>query len=487
MTTPARTRIAPSPTGYMHIGTLRTSLFDYFLSKQTGGKFIIRIEDTDQERLVEGATESLLATFSKLGILHDEGPFLQDDGSLTQKGDVGPYIQSERLDIYRPYVETLLGQGDAYPCFCSRERLTEMREEQRATKQTPKYDRACLALGQDEVTKRLADGEAHVIRMKVPEGQTVFEDVVRGTVSVNNSDLDDQVLMKSDGFPTYHMAVVVDDNLMAISHVLRGEEWIPSTPKHVILMNMLGFDVPTFAHVPLLLNADKTKLSKRQGDVAVEDYLEKGYLPAALINFVGTLGFNPTGDREVYTLQELIDMFDLSKVKKSGAVMNIEKLDWMNQQYLKELGLDEVAEAARPFVEVDVDDPMIMRALFVERERIHRLTEFAEAIVPYTGYDAPDAETITWKKSDAADAKVQLEGVRAEIAGAPDDIYENLSYVEDRIKAYIEKNELSNGNVLWPLRIALSGLQKSASPFEFLWVLGREESLKRIDQAIAVL
>lgn len=474
MAKPARTRIAPSPTGYMHIGTLRTALFDYFLAKQTGGQFVIRIEDTDRTRLVEGATETLLDTFKKLGIDYDEGP---DVG-----GNYGPYVQSERLDLYRPFVDQLIKQGDAYPCFCSKERLDEMREQQRATKQTPKYDRACCSLSADEVKKRMKI-EPYVVRMKVPEGETVFEDIVRGLVKVQNSDVDDQVILKSDGFPTYHLAVVIDDHLMKITHVLRGEEWLSSTPKHIMLMNMLGLDKPHFAHVPLLLNPDKTKLSKRQGDVAVEDFLKKGYLPSALINFVATLGFNPTGDREIYTMQELIEMFDLSKVKRGGAVMNIEKLDWMNQQYLKAMGLDEMAQAAEPFVKADVGEPVVRRALFVERGRVHRLTELDSAIVPYMKYKTPESEDLVWKKADTADAKAQLEGARAEIASMPDDVFDAVSCIEDRMKQYISNNDLQNGNVLWPLRVALSGEKKSASPFEFLWVLGREESLKRIDEA----
>jgi len=236
-----------------------------------------------------------------------------------------------------------------------------------------------------------------------------------------------------------------------------------------------------------LLNADKTKLSKRQGDVAVEDYLKNGYLPEALLNFVGTLGYNPTGDREVYELQELINLFDLSKVKKSGAVMNMEKLDWMNQQYLKGLGLDELAQAAEVFVDVDVSNPMIKRALFIERERVHRLTEFSDAIAPYLSHATPSAEMLTWKKADAADAKKQLLGVRAVIESMPSDVFDEISYIEDRLKGYIADNGLQNGNVLWPLRVALSGRERSAGPFDLLWVFGREESLRRIDTALAVL
>ncbi len=480
----ARTRIAPSPTGYMHIGTLRTALFDYFLARQTGGQFIIRIEDTDRERLVEGAVEDLLSMFTSVGLDHDEGPFLVPGGEMIQKGDYGPYVQSERLDIYHKYVDQLVEKGEAYPCFCSKERLTEMREEQRATKQTPKYDRACLSLSDVEIAKRV-DAEAHVIRLKIPTGETSFKDVIRGTVKVNNSEIDDQVILKSDGFPTYHLAVVVDDELMKITHVIRGEEWISSTPKHVILMKLLGFDEPTFAHVPLLLNPDKTKLSKRQGDVAVEDYLKRGYLPKALINFVATLGYNPKADQELYELDELVKLFDLSKVNKSGAVMNIEKLDWMNNHYMRELSIDDLAEAARSFVQAKVDDERVARAMKVEVERVNRLDELQERIDPYLDQPGYDPAMLTWKKSDAADAKLQLENISSFIESMPDKAFRAQESIEKAIRGYIEKNDLDNGSVLWPLRVALSGLKKSASPFDYLWVLGREEGIARIKVAIS--
>ncbi len=480
----ARTRLAPSPTGYIHIGTLRTALFDYFLARQTGGQFVVRIEDTDRERLVEGATESILATFVQLGIEHDEGPILGEGGKISQKGKFGPYVQSERLDIYKKYIDQLVGQGDAYPCFCSKERLDEMRAEQRATKQTPKYDRACLELSEEEKARKLDGGEAHVIRLKIPSGETAFDDIIRGTVKVKNSDIDDQVILKSDGFPTYHLAVVVDDQLMKISHVIRGEEWISSTPKHVILMKMLGFSAPKFAHVPLLLNPDKTKLSKRQGDVAVEDYLKRGYLPKALINFVATLGYNPKSDQELYELDELVKLFDLSKVNKSGAVMNIEKLDWMNNHYMRELSIDELAEAARAFVQANVDDNKIRRALKVEVERANRLDELQERIDPYLDQPGYDAAMLTWKKSDAGDAKQQLENLQVFIADMPDKAFKTPESIEKALREYIEKNDLDNGSVLWPLRVALSGLKKSASPFEFLWALGKEEGLERIKHSI---
>lgn len=480
----ARTRIAPSPTGYMHIGTLRTALFNYFLAKQTGGEFLIRIEDTDRERLVEGAVEDLLKTFKHLNLSYDEGPVLTEEG-FSFVGDHGPYVQSERLSIYREHVEKLISQGDAYHCFCSTERLQKMREEQKVLKQTPKYDRLCAGLAQEEVTRRLEAGELFVVRMKIPEGETTINDAIRGTVMIQNKEVDDQVILKSDGFPTYHLAVVVDDHSMNITHVIRGEEWLPSTPKHVILYGMFGYPAPVFAHVPLLLNPDKTKLSKRQGDVAVEDYLKRGYLPEALLNFVGTLGFNPTGDREIYTIEELIEMFRLEKVNKSGAVLNIEKLDWMNNQYIRTIELDQLMERAASFVQADTASDRVRRAVQVERERINRLDELQEKIDMYIEEPAYDPHMLVWKKADEADAIKQLNGLQ-ELLSSVDD-WESVEVIEGSVKAYIESNELQNGNVLWPLRVSLSGKERSASPFELLWALQKEESLKRIEKGINLL
>lgn len=482
-----RTRLAPSPTGYVHIGTLRTALFNYFHAKQAGGEFIIRIEDTDRERMVEGSIENLLSVFKTLGIENDEGPVLQDDGSVVEKGDVGPYVQSKRLDLYKNYVQQLIDQGDAYYCFCSKERLDEMRKAQQETKQTPKYDRTCLKLTEDEVMEKLEAREPHVVRMKVPEGDTSVEDIIRGTVKFKNTDVDDQVILKSDGFPTYHLAVVVDDHLMNITHVIRGEEWLSSTPKHVMLYAMFGWDLPLFAHVPLLLNPDKSKLSKRQGDVAVEDYLKRGYLPAALTNFVGTLGFNPSGEQEIFSLDELVEKFDLAKVNKSGAVLNMEKLDWMNNRYLRKLSEDDLAEAARSFLQVNVDDPAVRRALVIERERANRLDELQEKIDAYVQQPAYDPQMLVWRKADKADAEAQLKNVGSFLEGQEDKVFDEVRTIEEATMAYIKQNGLSNGNVLWPLRVALSGLERSASPFEFLWALGKGESLKRIDRAIKVL
>ncbi|GJQ21423.1 MAG: hypothetical protein HBSIN02_17780 [Bacteroidia bacterium] len=300
MPTPSvRVRFAPSPTGYLHVGGLRTALYNYLFARRNNGTFVLRIEDTDQSRKVEGAVENLIETLRWAGIEYDEGP--------GREGDCGPYTQSQRLAIYEEHARKLIDTGHAYYCFCSPERLEQVRQKQIAMKLPPAYDRHCRDLPIDAVRRRREAGEATVIRMKVPVGgETTFEDLIRGTVTIAHKVLDDQVIVKSDGFPTYHLAVVVDDHLMNISHVIRGEEWLPSTPKHIMLYQYFGWEVPRFAHLPLLLNPDKTKLSKRQGDVAVEDYRKKGYLKEAIINFVAFLGWNPGDEREIFTLEQLI-------------------------------------------------------------------------------------------------------------------------------------------------------------------------------------
>ena len=330
-----RVRFAPSPTGYLHVGGLRTALYNYLFAKKHGGVFILRIEDTDRNRFVDGALESLIRSLENLGLHHDEGPYLDGD-TIVERGDHGPYIQSKRLDMYRHYADELLANGHAYHCFCTSERLEKLRADQTALKQAPRYDKQCLSLSKDEVKRRIEAGEPYVIRLDVAfeRGEIVFHDLVRGQVKIHAKDIDDQVLMKSDGFPTYHLANVVDDHLMEISHVIRGEEWLPSTPKHILLYEAFGWEQPEFAHLPLLLNPDKSKLSKRQGDVAVEDYLRKGYLKEALINFVALLGWNPGqgSTQEVFSLEELTFAFDINHVHKAGAVFDLRKLDWLDRK-----------------------------------------------------------------------------------------------------------------------------------------------------------
>ncbi len=484
-----RTRFAPSPTGFLHVGGLRTALYNYLLARQQSGTYLLRIEDTDRERFVPGAVESLLRTFERVGLLPDEGPKLVD-GQVVQSGDVGPYIQSERLPIYAQHAKELVDAGAAYRCFCSSERLDGLRKQQEIAKLPTKYDRHCASLPAAEVEQRVSSGESHVIRLRVPDGETTFEDVVRGPITISNAEVDDQVLIKSDGFPTYHMAVVVDDHLMNVSHVIRGDEWISSTPKHVILYRLFGWDAPKFAHLPLLLNPDKSKLSKRQGDVAVEDYLNKGYLPDALVNFVALLGFNPKSDQELYSVAELIELFDLSKINKSGAVFDVAKLDWMNAQYIMKKTDAELVALVAPFLTAagkSVPSDLLGRICAIEKTRMVKLTDIVELVDGYLTLPAYEPTALVWKKADAADGKAQLTGIKTLLEGLDAGAWSNVAVVESAVKEYIGANGLQNGNVLWPTRVALSGRAASPSPFELCFALGREESLKRITHAITVL
>ncbi|MEK9158981.1 MAG: glutamate--tRNA ligase, partial [Patescibacteria group bacterium] len=309
-----RVRFAPSPTGFLHVGGLRTALYNYLFAKQNKGVFFLRVEDTDQSRYVPGAVEALLKTIETVGFEIDEGPVLKN-GKITEKGKYGPYFQSQRLDIYKKYADELVAKGHAYYCFCLADRLDQLRKTQETNKQPTMYDGLCHNLTPAEIKKKLAAGEKHVIRMNMPkEGQTIFQDLIHGEVKFENKLIDDQVLVKSDGFPTYHLAHAVDDHLMETSHVIRGDEWLSSTPKHLQLFKAFDWSAPAYAHIPLLLNPDRSKLSKRQGDVAVEDYLKKGYLAEALINFIALLGWNPGTEKEIFSLDELIKGFSLAKV-----------------------------------------------------------------------------------------------------------------------------------------------------------------------------
>ena len=324
-----RTRIAPSPTGFAHVGTAYQSLFDYVWAKKHNGQFILRLEDTDRARLVEGADKNLYGMLRWLGLSFDEGP---DIG-----GPHGPYVQSQRLPIYQEHVQQLIAKGHAYYCFCTTERLAQMRLEQQKNHQPPKYDRHCTNLSQEQVVAKLDDNQPHVVRMKVPEGQTQFNDRIRGQITFQNSEVDDQVILKSDGFPTYHLAVVVDDYLMGITDVIRGEEWISSTPKHILLYQFFGWELPVFTHLPLLLNNDKSKLSKRKNDVSLNSYKEQGYLPEAIINFLAQQGWSHPEGKDIYSLDEMIHLFDWDRVPKTGSIFGFDKLNWYNGQYIRAL------------------------------------------------------------------------------------------------------------------------------------------------------
>ncbi|MFH2063235.1 MAG: glutamate--tRNA ligase [bacterium] len=482
-----RVRFAPSPTGFLHVGGLRTALYDSLLARKNGGAFILRIEDTDQTRLVEGGVENIIRTLQWAGIEPDEGPYLDSDGTVRQRGNFGPYVQSERLDIYRKYVDQLIEGGQAYRCYCTSERLEDMRERQRSEGGQTMYDRHCRGLD-DEACKRLeSEGRPFVVRLAVPtEGVTGWDDLIRGRVEIANSQIDDQVLMKSDGFPTYHLAVVVDDRLMGITHVLRGEEWCPSTPKHILLYQAFGWPQPEYAHLPLLLNKDRSKLSKRQGDVAVEDYKKKGYLPEALVNFVALLGWNPSGDREIYSVDELVSSFDLNKVNRGGAVFDLEKLDWMNSEYIKSCSEDDLAERAMPFFEAAgfSDRAAIVKAVRLEKNRVKTLAEMPERLTFIFVDPDPDSQRLPWKKSTPEIAKDRLTGLRDFLSSLDVKDFDSREGLEKTVLEMIVERGWTNAETLWPMRVALTGLAASPGPFEVAWAIGREATLRRIDSAI---
>ncbi|MEY4745365.1 MAG: gltX glutamyl-tRNA synthetase/nondiscriminating glutamyl-tRNA synthetase [Candidatus Parcubacteria bacterium] len=501
-----RVRFAPSPTGYLHIGGLRTALYNELFALHHGGQFILRIEDTDRARYVEGSIESLLRTLKRCGIAPVEGPYLDADGRVAERGDCGPYVQSKRLGIYREHVEKLLAGGHAYRCFCSAERLEEMKRGQAAAKLPVMYDRRCRALPVAEAGVEAGRGTPHVIRMKMPpEGATKFTDLIRGPVEFENALIDDQVLMKSDGFPTYHLANVVDDHLMGITHVIRAEEWLPSTPKHVLLYAAFGWEPPAFAHLPLLLNADRSKLSKRQGDVAAEDYLDKGYLPEALVNFVALMGWNPSADREVYAKEELAKEFAIEKINKAGAVFNREKLDWFNKEYLRAMPPEKLAELAVPFyAKSDIlrqegdgfaachgvsrfDRSLLVKAVSLEQRRVTTLADLPEATrFIFDDKLKFDAAILPGKKSTPDAARARLAGLRGFMAGL-DAEFTDPKALEARVIAFVAERGWTNAESLWPMRVALTGREASPGPFEVAWALGKERSLERIDHALTLL
>ncbi|HRQ98817.1 MAG TPA: glutamate--tRNA ligase [Candidatus Syntrophosphaera sp.] len=370
-----RVRFAPSPTGYLHIGGLRTALYNYLFARHTGGTFILRIEDTDRTRIVPDAMENLIHTLQKLDITFDEGPIIG--------GNYGPYIQSERLDLYRKEAQKLLDAGFAYRCFCTPETLAQMRAEQQAKGEFVKYDRRCLNLTPAEIEAKLAKGEPYVLRLKMPETRIFrFNDIIRGEVEMDSAQSDDQVLIKSDGYPTYHLASVVDDHYMDISYVIRGEEWLSSMPKHLWLYECFGWTPPQWVHLPLILNPDRTKLSKRMNDVAVEDYLERGYLKEAIINFVALLGWHSADNREIFSLEELCQEFTLERVNKSGAIFDLNKLNWMNGWYLRNLPLDTIVERSKPYFEKEhlaiPDSDKLTKIVATARERCTLLSDLVQ-------------------------------------------------------------------------------------------------------------
>jgi glutamyl-tRNA synthetase len=470
-----RTRFAPSPTGYLHVGGLRTALYAYLFAKQNGGTFILRIEDTDQSRKVEGATEKLIEALEWAGVQFDEGP--------GKEGAFGPYIQSQRLPIYHDHVRILIEQGKAYHCFCSAERLEKVRAEGGTM-----YDRHCRNIPVDEASRRVQNGEPHVVRMKIPDdGELKFHDEVRGDVSIVFNTIDDQVLLKSDGFPTYHLAVVVDDHAMAVTHVIRGEEWLPSTPKHILLYQYFGWEIPKFAHLPLLLNPDKSKLSKRQGDVAVEDYRAKGYLKEALVNFVAFLGWNPGDEREIFSMEELIKDFSIERVGKAGAVFNIEKLNWMNQQHMKGKPEAEILPLIKPLLRSKGwdrhPDEYVRQVIGLMKERVVVTDDFVNTC-PYF-YEEPasydeTSRTKNWKPETPDHMKKLLERLQT-VA-----VFDAAS-IEAALRSTAEEVKVGAGKLIHPMRLAISGAANGPSLFHMAEVLGKDRVIKRMQKALEII
>lgn len=470
-----RTRFAPSPTGYLHIGGLRTALFSYLWAKKNKGEFIIRIEDTDRERYIENADKQLVDTLAKLGIA----------------SDVAIKHQSDRLKLYQKAADKLISNNNAYRCFCSPERLDEVRTEQQKNKQMPRYDRYCLKLSKDEIKQKIKDGQKFVVRFKIPDEEIIIgQDAVYGKISVKGQDLDDFVILKSNNWPTYHLANVVDDHDMRITHVIRGEEWLPSFPKHILIYKALNYALPTFVHLPLLLNPDKSKLSKRQGDVAVESYLNKGYLIEALINYVALLGWNPGDDREFFLIKDLIKEFSLAKINKAGAVFDITKLNWFNSDYIKKIiaqnnhRFEQLVDNMGRFLGKNSHQAKKVLRLFASRiENLAQLAEDSKFL-----FDLPEykKEMLVFKKSDLSKT---TEGINLAL-GVLGKIHHsewNQETINNSIKNIINRRQLSPGDIFWPLRVACSGLERSPSPAELLEFLGKEESLARIKKAIKKL
>ncbi len=459
--TPARTRIAPSPTGDdLHIGNAYTALINFVVSRQTGGQFLIRIEDTDRARLVNGAETRILASLAWLGIQHDEGP---DIG-----GPFAPYRQSDRLPVYKKHAEELVSTGYAYYCFCTSERLEEMRKKQEADHKPPMYDGLCKMLPKEEVQKRLAGGEKHVIRLNVPAtGVTKFTDLIRGEIAFENALVDDQVLLKSDGFPTYHLGVVVDDHIMGITHIIRGEEWIPSTPKHIFLYQCFGWDMPQFAHVSVLRNPDKSKLSKRKNPVWVSWFKKEGFLPEAILNYLGTMAWAFPGGKEIFSVEEMMKIFRIENIQTTAPVFDMEKLRWMNGEYIRRISVSDLKKRISGYFEKKYDGDLMDKILPLVVERMRTLKEF-ESLSEFfftrpTQFERPVDER---RKIIVRDALASCDWTH--------------DAMEQAIRQAAEKHGLKARDVFMELRVAVTGKTVGPPLLESLEILGTEETLTRL-------
>ena len=477
-----RTRFAPSPTGYMHLGNLRTALYTYLYARRMGGKFILRIEDTDQEREVPGAVDVIYNSLKTAGLSHDEGP---DVG-----GPCGPYVQSERKDMYLPYAKELVKTGHAYYCFCTKERLDEARAAAEAKGETFKYDKHCLHLTQEEIERRLAAGESYVIRQNVPTtGKAGFDDVIYGHVEVDCDTLDDNVLIKADGLPTYNFANVIDDHLMGITHVMRGNEYLSSAPKYNLLYEAFGWTPPKYVHLtPVMANAQR-KLSKRKGDPSFEDLLGQGYLTEAIINYLVLLGWSPRGEREFFTLKELEQVFDLEGLSKSPSIFDIAKLNWFNAEYIRQLTPEKYLEYAALWLEKALDPAKfdfkrLGELLQPRTEVFNQLPEMVKFLAEMPEYDT-ELFFNKKQKSSVETAKVALEKLIPVLEGISD---WTEAGIHDTVMAFIPETGMKTGQLLWPMRISISGqMSTPGGAFEIAYLLGRDETLRRMREGLARL
>ena len=475
-----RTRFAPSPTGRMHVGNLRTALYAYLIAKHAGGDFLLRIEDTDQERFVEEALDIIYHTLEETGLVHDEGP--------DKDGGVGPYVQSERQaqGIYMKYAKELVEKGEAYYCFCDKERLESLKQEV-AGKEIVVYDKHCLHLSKEEVEANLAAGKPFVIRQNMPtEGTTRFEDEIYGVIEVPNAELDDMILIKSDGFPTYNFANVVDDHLMGITHVVRGNEYLSSAPKYNRLYEAFGWEIPVYVHCPLITDENHKKLSKRCGHSSYEDLIEQGFVTEAVVNYVALLGWCPQDNREIFSLPELVEAFDYHHISKSPAVFDIGKLRWMNGEYIKAMDFDRFYERALPYIRETIHRDLDLRKIAeMVKTRIEVFPDIPALIDFFEEVPEYDLSLYTHKKMKST-LETSLETLSEVLPRleAQEDYSNDALY--QLLTAYVEEKEWKNGRVMWPVRIALSGRQMTpAGATEILEVLGKEESLKRIRAAVS--
>lgn len=465
-----RTRIAPSPTGIAHLGTAYTALRNWALAKQQGGKFVIRIEDTDQSRYVEGAVEVVFEALHWLGLDNDEGPNIG--------GPYAPYTQSERLSIYQEHAGKLVKSNHAYYCFCSKARLDEIRDKQQKSGQLPRYDRHCLNLSHDEIDQKIQSGESHVIRLKVPDtGVTVCNDVIRGKVEFDNAGIDDQVLLKSDGFPTYHLAVVVDDHLMGITHIIRGEEWLSSAPKHILLYQAFGWDLPIFAHLPIIRNKDKSKMSKRKNDVSILSYREKGYLPEALNNFLALMGWSHPDKLETFTLDEYIKAFTLDRITKTAPVFDLDKLNWLNGFYIRKLTDEALLSKLSSFIPPDCSQELAKKILPLVKERLVTLNDFEELTSFFYREIEYDRSLLTKKGGSEELIKDQLSATKQEIEKLSNWSHQDIESV---IRGLAEKKSWKPSQYFMMLRIAVTGRKATPPLFETIEIIGKETVIARL-------